>query len=303
MQSEYHGMLKKYEDNLVASSPHTQHQLIQIITRFLEYASGEELDRPTVMRYLKKLQNDKYADGTIALHYRTIATFFKVNKIEVLAKKDAPLIREGEVKHTSLDPELVGDMILLGTQLTTQEAGFLVLSTTYGLRRTEMLNITADSFAFKDNLVFIESLKGSRQRYHLIPDAIKVVLTSYDFNERLTPYLVNKLFWSIGDKTNMDFRGTEANWHAIRRTLDTLLLERLPHPVVKDFLRWKASSSDMPSRYYSARSYLGRSGTRIEMAQGEKKQDERVFEVHPFLPIWEKVNAQKTKGSQKTNKR
>lgn len=286
MLKEHAELLKAYDENLAGSSQHTRGQLIKMTSDFLNYAAGREIDKSLVLKYLDKMRRHKYADGTINMHYRTISTFLNVNGIKILARKDAPRIRESEVLAPALDPGLVAEMIGQREKLSSQQCAFLALSTTYGLRRIEMITLTPDSFDFSSNLVFIESAKGSRQRYHHIPEEIRSYLRSYNFGESTSSFTANKIFWRIGTVIGMQFRGTEVNWHSVRRTLDTLLQEKLSWNQVRDFLRWKAAPGDMPGRYYSARRFFGRDGMSQEMGKADKAQDDKVFEVHPFLPLW-----------------
>lgn len=303
MLAEYKQMLKKYEDNLAGSSETVRKHYLQTASRFLEYASGKSIDRPTVFDYLKKMKRDKYADGTVNFHYRTINTFLRLNDIKILARKDAPVIKPTGVRTVRLDIKLVEEMIQLDTKLTPQEAAFLAMSTIYGLRRSELVGLTPECFDFNQKLVFVESVKGSRQRYHLIPPEIESALRSYDFGTRITNFKTNALFWEIGKKIEMEFRGTETNWHSIRRTLDRRLMELLPYHLVRGFLRWKVAFGDMPGHYYSANLIMSREDTKPEMDTTEKEQDQRVFAVHPFLPIWkELISAKKTKRGHKTLK-
>lgn len=286
MSSVHTALLKAYKDNLAGSSPHVMNQLLRIISGFLSYAGDQEIDKAVVFRYLEKMRRGKYADGTINMHYRTISTFLTVNGIKILARKDAPRIRESEVIAPALDPELVAEMIGQKENLSSQQCALLALSTTYGLRRIEMISLTPASFNFSNNLVFIESAKGSRQRYHYIPQEIRVYLKDYDFSESISSFTANKIFWSIGKVIGLRLRGTEVNWHSVRRTLDTLLQDRLSWSQVRDFLRWKSAPGDMPGRYYSARRFFTRDGMSQEMGKADKVQDDKVFEVHPFLPLW-----------------
>lgn len=278
--------LRKYDANLSGSSPATRTGLLATARDFLEYAERRPIDKRVVYGYLEKLRRKGYSDGSINKAYRTIARLLKVNGLEILARKDAPLIRETHVNAPALHPDVIKDMIQAQAKLPDRHAAFLAMSTVFGLRRGEIIGLTNASFDWDSNLVFVASLKGSRQRYHSVPPQIRDVLRAYDWDQVVTSYQANKVLWDIGQAVGVKLAGTEANWHSIRRTLDTLLLDQpgLSEAAVRDFLRWKAAG--MTGRYYSARRYVGRDGVTMAMGASEKDQDEKIFAVHPFLPYW-----------------
>lgn len=278
--------LRKYDSALAGSMPALRHSLLTIAGDFLKYAERQPIDKAVVFRYLERLRRQGYSDGSVNKAYRIVARLLKLNGLEILARKDAPLIRETHVNAPALHPDVIRDMILARAQLPDRHAAFLAMGTVFGLRRSEILGLTKASFDWTSNLVFVASLKGSRQRYHSIPSEIREVLQAYDWDQVVTPYQANKVLWDIGEAVGVPLAGTEANWHAIRRTLDTLLLDQpgLSEAAVRDFLRWKAAG--MTARYYSARRFVGREGVTMVMGASEKEQDEKIFAVHPFLPCW-----------------
>lgn len=75
-------------------------------------------------------------------------------------------------------------------------------------------------------------------------------------------------------------------WHAVRGTLDyELLAAGLSIPEVSNFMRWRRSDSNMALRY-SSMQVIGRGGTKRMLSFDEKKADEAVLKVHPFLSAW-----------------
>jgi len=273
--------LDNYEGSL-RSTGSTRNLYLSYAKRFLDFASGRELDRKAVEDYLKVLRKQGYSDGTINFTFRVIKRVYDCNGIPwTFRRGEAPQIRESEVFAPALDPEDIGEMITAKDKLTPQERAFLALSTTYGLRRTELASISPSDLDFNTNTVFIMTAHRGRQRYHIIPPEIKPYLEDYNFAS-MNQFEASTVFLSIEDKAGLQHIDG-VGWHAIRRTVDTLLLDKLPEATVADFMRWK-SRGIMPQRYYATR-FVGRKGG-IVLSKESRSVDEKVFEVHPFLPYW-----------------
>lgn len=274
-------MLKKYEDNLAGS--HAVY--VPMVRRFLKDCRGN-FSRRAVESHLNRLRSEGYSDGTIDVVFRALRRFYRVNNLEwPFRRGEGPVVREMEVFAPALAPEVVRAMIAAARSgvLTAEEAAHLALSTTYGLRRTEMAQIAARNVDLKNRLLFVETAKHGRQRYHLIPEEILPYLEAYDFPPRSLTYLT-LMYYSIEKKAGLP-RMKEVGWHSIRRILDRLLIDaHLPPLTVMDFLRWKRSDRSMVARYYSV-TVVG-TEMRIEMDRADRDVDLAVFAVHPFLPAW-----------------
>lgn len=280
--------LQRYSKSLEGTA--TKDSALKVASDFLTFSAGK-LEREVILAYEKYLARGGFAPGTIAKHYRVIRRLFKVNEIPFpMAAREGPVVPEEDVWAPALTPELVEDMIGVAKdgQVTPQEAAFLALSTTYGLRAVELRLLERKDFDLDGATVFIHSAKGSRQRYHLIPEEILPHVKAYDFKPRLSGSAVQGIYVCLESKAGIT-HSYGVGFHSIRRTLSTLLEDRLPYQTVRDFLRWKSLSSDMPGRYYSARRYVGREGVEtISMMPSSKDADLVVFRSHPFLPCWEK---------------
>ena len=276
--------LERYAKSLEGTV--TRDSALRIASDFLSFAGGK-LEREAILAYERHLAGGGFAPGTIAKHYRVIRRLFKVNEIPFpMSPREGPVVPEEDVWAPALTPELVEDMIGVAKdgRFTPQEVAFLALSTTYGLRAVELRLLEPKDFDFEGDTVFIHSAKGSRQRYHLIPEEILPYVKAYDFKPRLSG--LQGIYVCLESKAGIT-HSYGVGWHSIRRTLSTLLEDRLPYQTVRDFLRWKSLSSDMPGRYYSARRFVGRGGIEtISMMPSSKDADLVVFKSHPFLPCW-----------------
>lgn len=253
--------------------------------KFDDFAKGN-YDKQTVNKFLDKLRRDDYSDGTIDFVFGIIRSFFKKNGIPwPFHRLEGPVVRETEVRQVALHPELIKRMIETGKNgaLTGQETAFLVLSTTYGVRRSELIGIRPSDIDLKNGIIFVETLKHGRQRYHLVPEEIKPYLRRYDFSTPVSASGASQLFCSIEHKC-YGKHIPDAGWHSPRRTLTTLLLNSgVPTEVVHDFLRWKAIT--MPQRYHATR-FTGLEEETVVLGKEAQEVDQLVFSKHPFLAEW-----------------
>lgn len=278
-------LLERYADRL-GSKGKARGIYLRYAQEFLDLAGGQP-DREAVIKYLDRLRKRKYSDGTVNFAFRVIRTLFNRNNLDwPFTRGEAPQIREDEVQAPALDPDLIGEMIMtVKTKGTPAEAAFLSLSTTYGMRRIELIELTTDDVRVEDRTIHIATAKHGRERTHLIPEEILPHLKKHDFGTRMSEFgllgVWYRMEYNIGLK-HID----QVGFHSVRRTLNTLLLDSLPEHVVMSFLRWKQrTSGHMPYRY-SAQRFVGREGITTKVVGEAKDVDSKVFEVHPFLNYW-----------------
>lgn len=261
--------------------------------KFDSFSKGR-YDKAIVQNFIKKLQREGYADGTVDFAFRVARRFFKVNndpKVNNMpwefGRLEGPIIRQDEVRQVALEPKLVEQMIMAAkdNKVTPEESAYLALSTTFGLRREELAGLESQDIDLKNKTLFVQTIKHGRQRYHLIPDEIvpyiKVELPV------LTAGQLTSIFHSIEQKS-YGKHIPEAGWHSLRRGLSTVLSDAgLPDVVVNSFMRWKVQS--MIERYHVTR-YTGLDGERLALGKGTEEMDRVVFKVHPWLHIWGENN-------------
>ncbi len=171
-----------------------------------------------------------------------------------------------------LSPDEVARLIAFTRRQGSKAEKFhLAMSTVYGLRRVELSRLSHESF--EDGTVKIATAKHGTPRKHLIPEEIKPVVRDA-LQSHALGYSISSLtamFRKLYDKAGLKRNG-KLGWHSIRRSLDTQLLDAgLNYYSVRDFLRWKASPSDMPSLYHHS---------------DPAAVDREVFEAHPFIACW-----------------
>lgn len=285
-------------DEYISSlSPTGKKQYPQIARRVLfgfrlddgPHVPGIDFSKPSVEKFVQALRDYGYADGTIEFYWRVIRRLFKVKGEKwPFTRHDNPTVNEMNVLSLALPYETVKKMIDAHHrgQLTIHESYFLALSTIYGLRDKEMADLTPAHFDLKRRMVFVETAKSGRQRYHLIPDE------TYPIFEELVPHLppfnrhnAIRAFHSVEKKAGIR-HVPETGWHAVRHSITHFLFKAgLDQPSIELFMRWKTKKGDMASNYAKGR-FVSEDGGVMNMSNSDTDQDRQVFEVHPFLPLW-----------------
>jgi len=278
----------------LSSKGNTRTIYLRYAKEFLDFADGN-LDRETVSKYIEHLRGkNKYSDGTINFAFRVVRTLFNRNKLDwMFTKGEAPQIREENINAPALDPSVIIEMIeAVKADGEPDERAFLAISTTYGTRKVEMVGLRPEDVNLKDRTIHITTAKHGRERTHLIPEEIAEQLGSYNFETTHTDSHLFTLWYRLEYRIGLKHIN-QVNWHSIRRTVNTLLLDSLPETVVMSFVRWKQrTSTNMPFRY-SAQRFVGREGMSTKVVGAARDTDSKVFglddkgnEIHPFLKYW-----------------
>ena len=278
-------ILENYSKRL-GSSGKTRKLYLRFASDFLEYANGE-FDREKIDKYLARLRRQKYADGSINLMFRTVRTLFSRNDMEwPYNRGESPQIREDRIQAPALDPTIIGEMIqAVKKEGEPSEKAFLAISTTYATRRVEMVGLVMDDVNIKDRTIHITTAKHGRERTHMIPEEIVPHIEGYDFDVKRSESEIFTLWYSLEYRIGLDHTH-RVGWHSVRRTVDTLLLDKLPEATVMSFMRWKQRTSSNMAYRYSAQRFVGREGVSTKVIGEAKDVDSKVFEVHPFLGYW-----------------
>ena len=280
-------LLAKYSSNL-PESRYSKHYL-SYARNFLD--SADTLDKEAVNKHLSKLKRKKQSPGTRNFAFRVIRRLFVVNGLEWPFKRgEAPLITQRDEYKPALALEIIKIMIeaAKGGKLTDEGTCFLSLSTTYGERREEMVNLKPGDIDLINKTIFISTIKHGRQRYHLIPGEIEPYLQKHDFNQEYSLGRMSQIFWEIIYQSGLGaLRSKRLGWHSIRRSLLSLLHKSGLDPfTVHSFMRWKGGmEADLAiDARYHATSFISLDGeTPVAL---EAEGDKEVFEKHPFIPLW-----------------
>ncbi len=290
MNAKNQQLLDTYRKSL--AHPHPGFEAI--VEAFLEKVGSREPNMADVRSWVKR---KGYKASTMKKEYSVLRRLFIVNRLEWESKRgDAPAINEKDGIAQRLDPVLIREMIQMARGKLTSHSfeptlahrAYLALSTMWGLRRGEMTRITPASLDTKSSLIYVETEKKGRARWHYVPPQIMPVLLAWGFDIKLTPWQASALFLDWREMAGLELPPhiRRLGWHSIRGTLDyELLAAGLPVPDVAKFMRWRRDDSDMVSRY-SSMAVIGRGETTRVLSVDEKKADLKVMEVHPFLKDW-----------------
>lgn len=276
-------LLQKYINSLSDGKS----QYVSRARMFLKWLGSKEPNQANVRKYLEHLKSEGYAPGTVNLTFKVIKRIFLVNNITwPFRRSDTPIVSEQDVYAPMLDPFDIERMIQAARKDgSPKHRAFLAVSTIYGVRREELIEIYPSSLNLKDKLIFIRTVKRGRQRNHLIPDVILPHLAEYGFDKRVSDYGASMVFSDL--KRMINFEADEVGWHSIRRSCIRAAYEAgLSEPVIHSYYRWKRSSLSMPMLYATSR-VVGTRGEYSELGFDDRKIDEQVQAVHPFLKFWE----------------
>ena len=286
MNKDRMALLEAYAENLSRSK--SKQQYIKYAREFLEQAAG--LDRASIDQYLDSLRDKGRKPGTLNYTFRVIRRLFNVNKLPWEYRQgEAPVIGQRDEYRPQLSYRVMEKMITAARDgnFYPEEACFLALSSTYGLRREEIANIKSEDINFGTNSVYIATLKFGRERYHLIPPEIKPYLEVHDFDVRYALSTLSQMFNRMLKKSGMkELMKKRLGFHSIRRPVfEGLINNGVSMLAARSFMRWKSASGDMamPARYYgNVVIDIGGKGPVVDEAKG----DEEIFKNHPFLSLW-----------------
>jgi len=267
---------------------------VAVAEAFLDKLGNKE---PTMADVRSWIRRRGFRASTLRKEFGVLRRLFVVNGLKWEAKRgEAPKPSDKDGIAQRLDPDLIQEMISIArgkspsvtSPPTLAHGAFLCLSTMWGLRRSELMEITPACLDTKGSLLYVATKKGGRARWHYVPPEIMVVLLSWGFSAKLTDWQVSQLFMDWREMAGVELPDSvhRLGWHAIRGTLDyELLAAGLSIPEVSNFMRWRRSDSNMATRYASMQ-VIGRGGSKRMLSFDERKADESVLRVHPFLKNW-----------------
>ncbi len=281
----------------LSSKGKNRNQMLRMAKEFLDYAEGN-YERATVEGFLSaEKEKRKYGPGSLNYVFRLIRTLYGRSQMEwPFNRSEAPVVRESRVVAPALGPNTSRRAIsIIKASDNIEAAAFFALSTVYGLRQQEMVNLTQDDVRIKDQTIYIATLKHGRERTHIIPDQIVYYLSRYDFSEPRSEMHMWNLWGNIERMAEIKHI-PRVGWHAVRRCLDTLLTGAFDgnKVLIGNFLRWK-QGSDMVQRYSRVTFVGDDEGDHVEIQGDALNVDQRIFTEtradgtlkHPFLSDWE----------------
>lgn len=289
----HQALLDKYSATVAETS---RRDLTIDMAEYLTWLGQQTPTMETAQRWIKKMRSAGYADNTLKKEYETIRQLYKINGILWETKKgDAPKVNMESVWRPTLDPMIIKAMISVALQTAPAKKGLwqpdtrdiccLFLSTIWGPRRAEIAGMRPADINHKSSLIHINTLKGGRARWHWVPPDVMHFITDWGFAHPTSLTATSQVFtrWRLAVGIQTD---KELGWHSIRHALSRGLNEAGVSPERrKQFMRWAVSSSDMGESYGTA-PVVSFDSVRQELVVDEKRNDEMVLAVHPFLSWW-----------------
>lgn len=255
-------------------SPDTRRQYLYYIKEFLEFAGVQgPYDEWTIRKFSESLEKKGYSSSYISVAFWAVKLLLKARGEALKITLGDLLPKEEKRRQPTMEVEdvrrLIGAVKARGTEL---QRVLLALSSTYGLRQSELGAISRDDLNLLERTILIRTKKGGRIRRHYLPDAILPIVSGFSFDGNLPPTMLNIIFKQICSLAGVKREKREV-WHSIRRRLLVELVNaRLPDEVIYSFCRWKRREMPMISVYYNPK---------------DEDVDRQVFAVHPFLSSWQ----------------
>jgi len=198
-------------------------------------------------------------------------------------KDDRPL-SDKEPFAPALTLEEVETLISARDLFNDGELFYVALSTTWGLRREEMVRIRKRDY--NEETIKIRTAKRGPKIEHLIPEEICKALS--DFNPHINNInTLSYIFYRVMDKSGLGQR-KGYGWHSIRRTLRTALEWKLaenrkPLSLVADYMAWSKAHKGV---VYGGAAMLGVYSHQEVMSDQPFAVDRIILPIHPFLGHW-----------------
>jgi len=177
-----------------------------------------------------------------------------------------------DISPPILEFDTVAYLIQMRDLLDERETAYLALSTTYGFRRAELASLSKENF---NHHLVVATVKKGRVRVHSIPEEIKDIVLGYPFRPIDESWL-SRIFQRIFRDVELEHQ-PGYGWHSIRSSLvSQLSLRGVSDSIITKFMGWKV----MPTGVGVAKVL----GTYVRPP--EEEVDKKIFESHPFLPLW-----------------
>ena len=230
----------------------------------------EKYARADVTAFLSHLRKRDILQSTIDKDLKAIKLLSQIQGWD-FPKLSLRRVSPDEIRRTILSKDVIGGMITMGKQLLTDvELCYLALSTTYGLRRIEMMRLRPASFT--PSTITVDTAKGGSKTTHLTPPEIAPYLPAFRCYKADS---LTHMFHRIATKAGIN-TGAGYGWHSIRRSLATeLVLAEASALNILRFIRWAEPSIKREFGMLA-----------IYVKKDQERIDTEIFKMHPFLPYW-----------------
>jgi len=162
-------------------APDTRRQYLYYIEEFLKFAGSKgPYDEWSIRRFAESLQKKGYSLAYISVSFWAIKLLLKARGESVKITLGEILPRVEKRKQPTMELENVKRLIRVVKEEGDEISKLLLaLSSTYGLRQSELGAILKEDINLLERTILIRTKKGGRVRRHYIPDEILPVITSF----------------------------------------------------------------------------------------------------------------------------
>lgn len=279
--------IDKFKKALHSKTERTKETYFIYVNKFLVF-SGGDLSSEKVILFLRR----EVSRNSCPTAYSAIRFFYEAAEIPFDVKRDDVVSNSIKKSRESLTPDEIKQMITESKKHVGKvdigflaaftnpvfgavEIGYLLLSTVYGLKRTEIYDITSDAIDIDNSHICIKPVKTTDiEKNHIIQVEIAPIMRNFKTGlkkmKNKPPILhYTYLFDGMCSDAGVALR-PRLGWESIRRTLECeLAMAGVNETVIKSFMGMKTR------------------GTELLLKGNWKRVDEAVFEKHPFLRSWE----------------
>jgi len=275
-------------------APTTIKSYMETAKRFLS-AVGDT-NQPTdsnVRHYFRKRREQGISERSLTPEFFHLKKLFIANNWPWTFTKDDTPYAEEKKQLPFIEPSNIEKLIAARAKYTPGECFYLAVATTFIVRREELARIKKRDY--DEESIIIHTAKHGRRTQHLIPEPLKPIFLKFRAKEHSTSAL-SLMFKRICEKAEVKLP-PRSSWHSIRYTLTTLIRDALikgnyDPALVADYSGWSKQSL---GTVFGGAAMVGYY-RRPEILFTDKFGSDRViYEVHPFLHLWEEKKPAKNK--------
>lgn len=266
-------------------APGTISSYLQTGRFFLEFlGDGAQPTDKDFRRYFLHRREEDISGRTLTKEFVQLKKLADANNWPWPFTSDDKPVAEEEPFAPAFTPKEIETLIRARDKYSKGELFYLAVSTTWGLRREEMVRINKRDYT--EVSIKIKTAKHGRRVEHIIPDEINPILQNYHPRLKSRGSLTY-VFYRVLNKAGIE-RRKGYGWHSIRRTLRTLLEwnlaeNRLPLSLVADYMGWSRTQKGI---VYGGAPMLGVYSHPEIISTDPFAIDRLVLGVHPFLKHW-----------------
>ena len=273
MDKEKLKVFEELEREIFYYSEHTKDQYRAHAGDYLSFVGNRDWrDRDVLYNYIEKQRKRGVSQSHINYIIRgPVGAIFRAHGLRIPVK--LPRFAGPQIDLTSRVSFSPEDVVkIINTCLESgniQWQAVLALSTTFGLRAGELLQLRKDDVKPNKKTVMIYTLKYGTPREHLIPPQIYPYLVVYSYPP-ISKEQLYEVFNQVSNAAGLE-RVPRKVYHAIRHSVYTgIRLNGVEEGVAMEFMRWRLKG--MSGVYFTPQAF---------------HIDNIVYPKHPFLKYWE----------------